>query len=220
VVWQGPPVPGAQSFQPFPAVLVPGLIALDALREEQALQPVHMPDAFPDEGLQFPAHTPTILFLRRRDANHRADPRFAPLPGHECAHQRLAIDPIRLGPAVPARHRDRGRVHDVAFDSLRDQRAVDPEPVQPGLLDHDHGDNLAGPAPDIALQIGEVLQQSRQIAAPHLMPRHPGSQGRGEGRHQPGRAAEFQRYENRGTFGGRDRRRGGEVGSLHGDDLH
>lgn len=53
----------------------------------------------------------------------------------------------------------------MAFDSLRDQRAVDPEPVQPGLLDHDHRDNLAGPSPDIALQIGDVLQQSRQIAA-------------------------------------------------------
>src|SRR5215472_14685359 len=179
-----------------------------------------MTNALSDESLQFPADTPAILLSRCRYANHRTDPWFAPSPRHERAHKRLSVDPVCLGAAMPARNRDRGWVNNVALDPFRDQGAVNPEPVQSGFLDHDHRNNLTGPALDIALQIREPLQQPRHIPAAYLVSRHLGAHGRSKGGHQPERPAEFQRNENCAALNGRNRMRGGLSGSLHGNDLH
>lgn len=114
------PSPVCRSSNRSRRVLIPRLVPVDPLREEQALQPVHMTDALADESLQFPADTPAILLFRCWYANHRTDPWFAPFPRHERAHKRLSVDPVCLGAAMPARNRDRGWVNNVALDPFRD----------------------------------------------------------------------------------------------------
>jgi hypothetical protein len=71
----------------------------------------------------------------------------------------------------------------------RHQSAVDPEPVQHGFLDDDHGDDQADPSLHSALQLRAAPQQVRNIAGPDLMPRHLPAQRRRKGRHQPNRSA-------------------------------
>jgi hypothetical protein len=66
---------------------------------------------------------------------HGADPRFAALPGHQCAQQRLTIDRIRFGAPVASRHSNRRRINDVALDAVGLKQAMNPETIEPDFLD-------------------------------------------------------------------------------------
>src|SRR5215208_6050600 len=69
-----------------------------------------------------------LLFWARR-SHHRADAPLAARPGHERAQEHLAIDHIRLRPAVPPIDRDRGRVDDMALDPVGLEQTVNPKTV-------------------------------------------------------------------------------------------
>src|SRR5687768_6531736 len=98
---QGTSIAGAQLVEPVTPVRTPRIIVGNALREEHALEPVDMPDALSDEGLQLTAEAPPVLFVWGRDADHGADARLAPLVGQQGAHQSLAVNPVGLGAAMP-----------------------------------------------------------------------------------------------------------------------
>src|SRR5581483_10476835 len=142
---QRPTVARAQGLKSGPPVATQRRIAGDALREQKALDPVHMPDALIDQGPPFAAKPAAILLLRRGRNNHRTDPWLPALVGQKRPQQRLAIQPVRLGPPAPARRCDRSRIDDVALDPLLLQNAVKPDPIQPRLLDRDARIALAGP---------------------------------------------------------------------------
>jgi len=147
------------------------------MREEHPLHSVHVPDAFSNQALQFPAYAATVFLLRGRHMHHGADPGLAALPCHESADECFTIDPVCLGPAVPSRDGNRGWVNHMALDLRRKQCAMDPEPIQPGYLDHDHRHNFSGPPSDGMLQVRKALQEFGNIATPDLMTRHPRAQG-------------------------------------------
>src|SRR5581483_2457618 len=71
---QRPTVARAQGLKSGPPVATQRRIAGDALREQKALDPVHMPDALIDQGPPFAAKPAAILLLRRGRNNHRTDP--------------------------------------------------------------------------------------------------------------------------------------------------
>jgi hypothetical protein len=87
-----------------------------------------------------------------------ADPRLAPLVREQRANQRFAIDPVGLRPPAPARCRDRGRIDDMALDAFRLQHPVDPETVEPSLLDDDYRKDLPRPCPSLLLEARKALK--------------------------------------------------------------
>ena len=104
--------------------------------------------------------------------------------------------------------RDRGRVDDVALDPVRDQQAMDPEAVEPGLLD----DEDANHRPDTALhRRAQAPQKGKKPAAVAARDIMPGDllAARRTARHEPARAAEFERDEERAILRPGD---GGAVG--------
>src|SRR4051795_53077 len=78
-----------------------------------------------------------VLLLGRGRLHHRADPWLAALVGQQSSHQRLAVNPVGLGPSPPARGRDRRRVDDIALNALALQHTVEPKTVEPCLLNDD-----------------------------------------------------------------------------------
>src|SRR6476646_5969759 len=64
------------------------------------------------------------------DEDHRTHSRFTALVCQQRANQRLSVDPVSLRTPAPTGCRDRGRIHDVAFDPFILQRAIDPESVE------------------------------------------------------------------------------------------
>ena len=78
--------------------------------------------------------------------------------GQQGAKQRLAVDPVGLGSPPPARRRNRGRIDDVALDSFPLQQAMQPEALQPRLLNRDDRKGLARPRQSLLLQRGKPRQ--------------------------------------------------------------
>jgi hypothetical protein len=122
--------------------------------------------------------------------HHRADPSLTPRPGHERAQEHLAIDRIRLGPAMPPVDRDRGRVDHMALDSVGLEQAMDPKPVETRLLDDDHLDRPASPPLGRGPQPAEKIEQRATIAAHHGILRQLLAAGCAH-RHKPLRLAQF-----------------------------
>jgi hypothetical protein len=131
-----------------------------------------MLDPLGDQRSPLATQPAAVLLFRRGSNHHRADPRLTPLVGQKRPQQRLAIQPVRLGPPAPARHRHRGRIHHVALDTLLLQNAVKPEPVQPRLLDRDDRMALARSRLRLALQLRKQLQEFRNITGLHAVLGH------------------------------------------------
>src|SRR3712207_3104825 len=112
----GTSIAGAQLVQSCPSVGTPRVVVGNALREEQPLQSVDMPNPFADERLQFTAEAPLVLFVWCRHANHGADARLAALVGQQGADQSLSINSVCLSAAMPAGDGNRGGIDDVALD--------------------------------------------------------------------------------------------------------
>ena len=189
-------VPGAQGLKPRPPIAPQRRVFGDALGEQKALDPVHMRDPLGDQCLALATKPAAVLFLGRGRNHHRADPWLAALVGQKSPQQRLAIEPVRLGAPSPSRRRDRGGIDHVALNAFLLQNAVQPEPIQPRLLDRDDQIGLARLGRRLALQVRKQLHQlsnvtSREAALGHLL----ALAGR-QRRHQPHRTAQFQRYKN------------------------
>jgi len=131
-------IAGPQFFQAGATITAGRFIIPDPLAEEQSPDAIDVDDPLGDQRFTLPANAAAVLFFRRRDPDHRANTGFSPLVGQEGANQRLTIDAIGLHTAVPARHRDRGGIHNVTLDPVFPAKhPIDPEPVQTRLLDDD-----------------------------------------------------------------------------------
>ena len=170
---QGPSITGDQLLQSLASITTTGLVVRNALRKQQSLDAIHMHDPLAYQRLALAAKTPAVLFVRGRWPNHGADSRFTALIGQQRAQQGLAIDPVRLGLAPPARGQDRGGVNDMAFDTLPFQHTVDPEAIQSSLMDDDNREGVASSSLRLRLQRLEVAQQTRHVIALDRMLRHP-----------------------------------------------
>src|SRR5207247_3128187 len=76
---QLPPVARSQGLEPRPPIAPQRLVTGYPLREQKALDPVHMRDALGDQALPFATNPPPVLFFRRGRHHHRTDPRSAAL---------------------------------------------------------------------------------------------------------------------------------------------
>jgi hypothetical protein len=118
-------------------VLVQRIVVGDPLAEQQSANAVRVPNALLQQ-LRALARDPTAVFLTRAWwYGHRADPRLAALPGHQCAQQRLAVNRIRLGAPVASRHSNRRRIND---DAVGLEQAMNPETIEPDFVDRDNLD--------------------------------------------------------------------------------
>src|SRR6266702_7966043 len=104
-----------------------------------------MRDALGDQAPPFATDPPPILLFRRGCHHHRTDPWFAALVVEKRPQLRLPVEPVRLDPPEPSRRRDRGGIDHMALHAVLLQNAVQPEPVQPSVLDRDERMALAGP---------------------------------------------------------------------------
>src|SRR4029078_11572497 len=104
-----------------------------------------MLDPLADQHLALATEAAAVLFLGGRRFHHRTHSRFTALVCQQRANQPLSADPVGLRTPTPTRCRDRGRIHDVAFDPLILQRAIDPESVEASLLNADKRKNIPRP---------------------------------------------------------------------------
>ena len=212
-----PAVSRAQLIEPRAAIPSQGLVARYALREQQTLDAVDMPDALRDQHLAFARDTPAILVLGARLSYHGADPRLAALEGEQGPDERLAIEPVGLRPAPTPRCGDRGGIDDVALDPLLLQCAVNPEPVEPGFLDHDDRETASCARLRLLPELRKARQQAGDVAAGNGMARHLLAATRQERCDDPARAAEFQRDEDCAKIGADGGRfRGAVSDRFHG----
>src|SRR5438270_14042572 len=119
------------------------------------------------------ARDPTaVLFARAWRYCHGADPRLASLPGHQRAQQRLAVDRIGLGAAVPSRHSNRRRIDDVALNTIGLEQAMNPETIEPDFLDRHNLDRRRHALLGSALQPRKKVEQFARVAADERVLRH------------------------------------------------
>src|SRR5208282_329760 len=190
------------------------LVVDSPLREQEALDPVDVLDAFGDQSLALAPEPSAILLLGARGLGHRTDPGLAALEGHQRAKQRLAVDAVGLGPPAPARHGDRSGVDNVAFDPLLLQRPVNPEPVQSRFLNDDDRIGRSGPRQRLALKLRQAFEKPPQISCRRLVLRHLLARPWRNRRQKPSRTAQFQRDENRANIHSDSGRRIGPLNSL------
>ena len=106
----------------------------DALAVQQPLDAVDMPRALFDQMFTLARASLAILIFHARHPHHAAGTRFAAQMRQEGAHQKVQIDLIGLGAPCPAVHLDAGCIDHVIDDTLVGQPAVQPVPVQSGLV--------------------------------------------------------------------------------------
>src|ERR1700736_2433808 len=94
-----------------------------------------------------------------------AQTRGSPLPGHQRAQERLAVDRIRLGAPVASRHGNRGRIDDVALDAIGLEQAMNPETIKPDFLDRYNLDRRYDALLGSALQPGKKVEQFARVTA-------------------------------------------------------
>ena len=151
---------------------IAGALPLVGLTALQALDAVDVLDALRDQHPALARDAPAILVPGARRPHHGADPRLAPLEGQQGPDQRLAVEPVGLRPATPARRGDRGGIDDVALDALVLQRTVDPEAVKPGFLDHDDPEDASGARLRLVPELCKARQQADDVTAGNCVARH------------------------------------------------
>src|SRR5260370_15477255 len=98
-----PPSAGGYDRRPAPPVAPQWRIVGYALREQKTLDPVHMLDPLSDQCPPLTARPPAIFLLNRGRDHHCADPWLPAFVVQKRPQQRLAIQPVSLGPPPPAR---------------------------------------------------------------------------------------------------------------------
>jgi hypothetical protein len=109
--WKLTVVTGAEQRQSLVPIPARRLKITDALRHEQALDPIHVLRALPDETLALARLTATILFLQARHPHHPADLRLAAPPARQGARSARPSAPAaaprdRVGPSLPGERGD------------------------------------------------------------------------------------------------------------------
>ncbi len=97
--------------------------AADPEPGEHRLDAVDVPRLLADQGLPLAVRPPCVLLLERRDRRHGAMALLATQPAEKGAHQLFGVEPIGLGAAMLARHRNAGGVDGVSLDAVRPQKA-------------------------------------------------------------------------------------------------
>src|SRR4051794_31861531 len=159
---QGTPVPGPERVEAGQAILAERVVVGDPLPGEQPPDPVRVPGPLLEQRAALTRQPAAVLLLRARRPHHRADAPLAARPGHQRAHELLAVDRVGLGPAMPPVDRDRGRIDDVALDAVSLEPAMHPEAVEAGLLDDDHLDPHAAPPSPSAGRAGRAARHRRR----------------------------------------------------------
>jgi len=146
------------------------IVIKDALRTEQALNPVGVLDALGEEVLPLSADPTSIFLVSCRRPDHKAHPRLAALLGQKGAHQRLAVDPIRLRLTSAAGGQNRRRVNDVTLAPFARHNPMYPEAVQPGLLNGYDRKAPVQASGRLLLELGKPSQQAAHVARRDRMP--------------------------------------------------
>ena len=142
------------------------------------------------------AARPLGIFLRqRRDRRHPAVARFPAQPAQKRAHQRLGVEPVSLGPAMLARHRQARSVDHISLDAARPQPPRQPEAVAAGLERHrDAADRPAGFA---RLLAPATKQRQQPIRISGLLLERLALHAGHQTRHQPRVETQFDHRHNR-----------------------
>ncbi len=126
-----------------------------------------------DQRLALAADAAAIFLLGGWHPDHRADTGLSALVGHQCADQRLAVDPVGLRTATPTRDGNRGGIDDMAFDPVfLAQHPIDPESVETGFLNHHERIALARARLRLLAQLTKARKHSGDVAACNGVSRH------------------------------------------------
>jgi hypothetical protein len=148
------------------------LVACDALREKESFDPIDVADPLGGKFSALPDQSASVFLLWCYVSHHRADTRLSTLERQQRSHQGLAVDPVGFGSTRTARHRDGGRINDMALDSGLAQRPVDPETVKSSFLNGDDRKTLAEARSGLLPKFLEPVEEARKIAAFYGMLRH------------------------------------------------
>src|SRR5215813_6749658 len=83
---------------------------------------------------QFPVELPAVFFVHARYAYHTLYLLFAGAVAQEHRQELADIEPIGLGPALASVDLNTGGIDDGVLDAMRDQVAVQPEPITASLV--------------------------------------------------------------------------------------
>ncbi len=121
-----------------------GLIVADTLCKQKTLETIDVLDPFVNERLALRANTAAVLFFICWSLDHRTHARLATFVRQQSADVRqqsadesLSIDPVGLCAPTAARSRNRGWIDNVAFNAVALKSPMDPEAIQPRLLNSD-----------------------------------------------------------------------------------
>ncbi len=162
-------VAGHKRVQPRQSLGMRGIIVVDPLAEQQPLDAVAVLDPLLDEPGPLAAQAALALSLRAGRHHHRAHPLLAARMGDERAQQGLAVDLVALGAPMTPRHRNRGRINDVARKAVLTEQPVQPEAVEPGFGDNGDRHRCAEALRDRYLQPLQQLEECCCIAAGHTV---------------------------------------------------
>jgi hypothetical protein len=122
-----------------------------------------VPNALPQQRRALARDPAPVLLIRGWRHCHGADPRLAPVPGHQRAQQRLAVDGIGLGAPVTSRHSNRRRIDYVALNAVGLEQAMNPETIEPDFLDRYNLDRRCDALLGSALQPRNKVEQFARV---------------------------------------------------------
>ena len=93
-------------------------------------------------------------------------------PRHQRAQERLAVDRIRLGASMAARHGNRRRVDDVALDAVGLEQAMNPKTIESDFVDCHNLDRRCNALLGSALQPRKKVEQFARVTAGERVLRH------------------------------------------------
>jgi hypothetical protein len=110
---------------------------------------------------EFPVCPPRVFLLRRGHPHHRPHPRLVRVVANQHREQLVAVQPVSLGAPRAAVDFNARRIHHDVVDTVRDQPAVQPEAVAPGLITAVHARVRRNRAARLGL--GDAFKQRRRV---------------------------------------------------------
>jgi hypothetical protein len=186
----------AQRFEARLPVAPRRLEVADALRHQQALDAARVLAPLDHEPGPLARPPSGVLLLGAGHVHDAADPRLAALQRHQRAQQPSDVEAVRLGPPCPAVHQDAGGIQHPVLDAARAQPAVQPEAVVSRLEAAGDAHRPAQLLRRLRPLAREQLEQTLGVATVQPVLADLVADGRVH-RHQPRRAAQLQRDEQR-----------------------